>query len=181
MLTGEIIEQLGADAGAVTHMFMPVGVGGLAAAMAYPFWQLQDERLCRLVTVESLFSACFLTSIARGEATLVDVEEETLMAGLSCGEPSSLAWSMLREVLSDCVAITDDAVVPLMRYLHGLGIEAGECATSGLAALLQLHAHASPEFLAQFGLDADSVVVLIGCEGATDAAFYDRVVKGQEE
>ena len=77
--------------------------------------------------------------------------------------------------------VTDDAVVPLMRYLHGLGIEAGECATSGLAALLQLHAHASPEFLSQFGLNADSVVVLIGCEGATDAAFYDRVVKEREE
>lgn len=164
VLTNEIIEQLKGDADAVSHVFMPVGVGGLAAAMVYPFWKHLNEKLCRLVTVESVFSSCFLTSIAAGRSTLVNVEEETLMAGLSCGEPSSLAWSMLHDVLSHCVAITDDAVKPLMRYFHGIGIEAGECATSGLAALLQLKDNASPGFLSDFGLDENSVVVLIGCE-----------------
>ena len=53
-------------------------------------------------------SACFLESIAAQTPTLVDITEETLMAGLS-GEVSQLAWELLQPSLSHCLAI-DDAV-----------------------------------------------------------------------
>jgi diaminopropionate ammonia-lyase len=49
-------------------------------------------------------------------------------------------------------------------------IEAGECATSGLAALLA--AKQDPQRWQQLGLSADSVILLIGTEGATDADIY---------
>ena len=86
-------------------------------------------------------SACFLKSIEAQTPTLFEISEETLMAGLSCGEVSHLAWDILRPSLSHCLSITDDAVAPLMRFLgheleDGLSIEAGECSTAGLAALL---------------------------------------------
>ena len=99
------------------------------------------------------------------------------MAGLSCGEVSSLAWGMLKPLVSHAAAITDDAVRPLMQYLHAQGIEAGECATSGLATLLQIHANANEDMKRHIGLGPDSVVLLIGCEGATDPEFYEEVVR----
>lgn len=123
-------------------------------------------------------SACFLASIAAQTPTLVDITEETLMAGLSCGEVSQLAWELLQPSLSHCLAIDDAAVAPLMaRFadgtIGGLPIEAGECATSGLAALLA--AKQNPQHWQNLGFDKDSVILLIGSEGATDVDIYDKL------
>jgi len=63
-----------------------------------------------------------------------------------------------------------------MRWFHqrSPSIEAGECATSGLAACLK--AHANPEAWSSMGFDANSVILLVGTEGATDPEFYARTV-----
>jgi diaminopropionate ammonia-lyase len=124
-------------------------------------------------------SACFLESINAQAPTLIEISEETLMAGLSCGEVSVLAWDVLRPTLSHCVSITDDAVAPLMRCLgQGLGndlsIEAGECSTAGLAALMA--AKRDPHLWSELAFDENSVVLLIGTEGATDPEFYQSIM-----
>ena len=178
VMTREIIDKLGDDAKTITHVFVPVGVGGLAAAIALPLWRELGVNTPRIVTVESVHSCCFLESIDAGEATPVDVKDETIMAGLSCGEVSTLAWDMLRPLVSHAAAITDDAVRPLMKYLHAHNIEAGECATSGLATLLQIHENAPEDMKRHIGLGPESVVLLIGCEGATDPDFYAEVTGG---
>ena len=135
-----------------------------------------DDHLCRLISVESRLSSCFHDSIKAGAPTLFDITEETLMAGLSCGEVSLLAWDLLQYSLSHCMTISDDAVAPLMKWFQqrATPIEAGECSTSGLAALLAAHAH--PDQWREMGFDADSVILLIGTEGATDRDLYDQLV-----
>ena len=74
------------------------------------------------------------------------------------------------------MAISDDSVAPLMRWFaqRDQPIEAGECSTSGLAALLQ--AHADPEQWAEMEFDNQSVILLLGTEGATDRALYDQLI-----
>jgi len=173
----EIINQL---AGArLSHAFLPVGVGGLASGVAAPLWAHMGENLCNLISVESTMSACFANSIEAGEPVLVDIKEETLMAGLSCGEVSLVAWEILQPTLSHCMAISDTAVPPLMRWFHERtpSIEAGECSVSGLAALLQAHQH--QEAWQEMGFNADSVVLLIGTEGATDPMLYQKIIDGE--
>ena len=172
----EVINQLGDET--LTHCLLPVGVGGLACGIVAPFWQQMNEKLPSMISVESHMSACFLESIAAKTPTLVDINEETLMAGLSCGEVSILAWELLQPSLSHCLAIDDAAVGPLMAQfadgsIAGVPIEAGECATSGLAALLA--AKHDPDLWQKLGLDADSVILLIGSEGATDADVYAKL------
>jgi diaminopropionate ammonia-lyase len=172
----EVIKQLGANK--LTHCFLPVGVGGLAGGIVAPIWQQMNADLPRMISVESHMSACFLESIAAQTPTSVDISEETLMAGLSCGEVSALAWELLQPSLSHCLAIDDAAVAPLMAKfadgtIGGMPIEAGECATSGLAALLA--AKQDPQRWQQLGLSADSVILLIGTEGATDADIYEKL------
>ena len=51
---------------------------------------------------------------------------------------------------------------------------AGECATSGLAALLA--AKQDSDCWQQLGFNADSVILLIGSEGATDADIYAEFI-----
>ena len=174
VMTNEALAQMGDTR--PSHAFLPIGVGGLAAAVAAPLWHDMDEQLCQLISVESRLSSCFHDSIKAGAPTLFDITEETLMAGLSCGEVSLLAWDLLQHSLSHCMTISDDGVAALMKWFQQRPnpIEAGECSTSGLAALLAAYAH--PDQWQEMGFNADSVILLIGTEGATDRELYDQLV-----
>lgn len=178
IISAEVMDQMGEQR--PTHAFLPVGVGGLASGIVGPFWDDMGSNMCKAISVESAMSACFLESIRNDRPTLVDIAEETMMAGLSCGEISSLAWDILRPTLSHCLSITDAGVAPLMQaFAHGqltsdnAKIEAGECSTSGLAALIA--ATSDPALKNQLGLDENSIILLIGTEGATDPALYSDI------
>ena len=175
VMAGEVLDQLG---GPPSHALLPVGVGGLAAGIVAPLWQAAGASLGRMITVESHMSSCMRDSLVAGTPTLVDITEETLMAGLSCGEVSDLAWDILKPTVSHCVTIGDEAVAPLMRWFHDRtpSIEAGECSTSGLATLLK--AQADPVAWKALDMTADSVVLLVGTEGATDPDFYHHTISG---
>ena len=177
VMASETLEQVGDQQ--LSHAFLPVGVGGLAGGIVARLWQATGERLCKIISVESDKSPCLQQSIVAKKPTLFDITEETLMAGLSCGEVSQLAWEVLQPTVSHCLSITDQAVAPLMRLLgHGLdgspSIEAGECATAGLSAMLA--AKQDSNLWSALGLDSDSVVLLIGTEGATDLELYRSIM-----
>lgn len=178
VMASETLEQLGDQQ--LSHAFLPVGVGGLAGGVVARLWQAMGDRLCKIISVESKKSPCLQQSIAAQTPKLFDITEETLMAGLSCGEVSQLAWEILQPTVSHSLSITDQAVAPLMRLLkHGLdgspSIEAGECATAGLAAMLA--ARQDSNLWSALGLNPDSVVLLIGTEGATDPELYQSITE----
>ena len=56
----------------------------------------------------------------------------------------------------------------------GGAIEAGECSTAGLTALVA--AKKDPALWQKLGFGPTSVVLLIGTEGATDPGLYDQLV-----
>ena len=179
VMSHEVLKQM--EGMRLTHAFLPVGVGGLAAGIVAPLWQSMGDKLCKVISIESDMSACFLKSIEAQTPIFLEISKETLMAGLSCGEVSQLAWDVLHPTLSHCLSITDDAVAPLMRFLgYGLGdnlsIEAGECSTAGLAALMA--AKRDPDLWLDLELDENSVVLLIGTEGATDPELYQSIMSG---
>ena len=124
-----------------------------------------------------------LESIAHGTPTSVNIKEETIMAGLSCGEVSEIAWEILSPTLSHCMSIGDQGIPKIMRLfadgsLGGGLIEAGECAASGLAALLI--ARTNPRIWDNLNFDEQSDVLLIGTEGATDPILYRKLISGIE-
>ena len=177
----ETMDQIGSAR--PSHCFLPIGVGGMAAGIVAPLWRAMGDNFSRMIGVESYMSACFLESIQSQTPQLIDIREETLMAGLSCGEISDLAWEILQPSLHHCLSITDNAIAPLMAEFAdgtfgGGPIEAGECATAGVAALLA--ANRDPDLWQILGFGPDSVVLLIGTEGATDPVIYDSMIaKGQ--
>ena len=89
VMGAETIEQMGEDR--PTHALLPVGVGGLAAGVISPLWHAMGRDLGRMIAIESSLSACMHDSIVAGEPTVINTTEETLMAGLSCGEVSDVA------------------------------------------------------------------------------------------
>lgn len=163
----------------ITHVFVQGGVGGLASAVCGYLWQRFGENRPRLVVVEPKLANCLYQSAVNGKPTVVDITEETIMAGLSCGEVSYLAWKILAPCVDDFLTITDELVGPTMRLLaEGIGgaepVVAGESAVAGLAALIALQANSS--LAKKLRLEDHSRVLLIGTEGATDPEIYRQIV-----
>jgi diaminopropionate ammonia-lyase len=164
-----------------THVFLQGGVGGLAAGVIAALRQHWGAEAPRAIIVEPELAACLFESAKTGTATNVAIAEETLMAGLSCGEPSALAWDILAEEASDFLTIPESIVAPTVRLLaRPVGgdpiVEAGESAIAGLAALVA--ARQDSALSARLGLDAVSRVLLIGSEGVTDPAIFKMIMEG---
>ena len=180
VMTEEICEALER---APTHVFLQGGVGGLAAGVIAGLRQYWGADAPRVIIVEPELAACLFESAKAGTATRVAIDEETLMAGLSCGEPSELAWEILAEEASDFLTIPENIVGPSVRLLaQPLGddpaVEAGESAIAGLAALIA--ARQDVGLAAKLGLDAGSRVLLIGSEGVTDPAIFKMIMEGRD-
>lgn len=161
-----------------THVFLQGGVGGLAASMAAAFRQHWGESSPRVIVVEPELAPCLLVSAKEGRATIAPISKETLMAGLSCGEPSELAWKILEEEASDFLTIPENVVGPTMRLLANSpygdpGLEVGESAIAGLAGFI---CSASQQNLrSKTGLTENSRVLLIGTEGVTDGSLFNQL------
>lgn len=172
VMADEAADQIGA---APTHVFVPGGVGGVAAAVAAQM-RARFGTGPRVIVAEPDRAACLLASAEAGAPVSVPGELDTLMAGLACGEPSLLAWQELERSAFAFCCVTDASAVACMRALAARTppVVAGESAVAGLAALLL--AAAQPFARSALGLDAASRVLLFGTEGATDPLVYERLV-----
>ena len=180
VMTREMCRQM---ATAPSHVFLQGGVGGLAAGVTAGLRQHYGADAPRVVIVEPDRAACLFESARTGRATSVAIEEETIMAGLSCGEPSELAWDILAEEASDFLTIPDSLIAPTVRLLArplagDPAIEAGESAVAGLSALIA--ARQDPTLSQELGLTAASQVLLIGSEGVTDRAIFEAIMEDRD-
>ena len=176
VLVDEIATQIDAPP---THVFVQGGVGGLAAAVFARLSQIYGDDAPRMIVVEPELAACLFASAKVGTPRSVNIEEETWMGGLSCGEPSEMAWQVLRETASDFVTVPESLVKPSLKILaEPLGgdapIAAGESAIAGLAALLAIMQNTKRA--TALGLSEQSRVLLIGSEGITDSETYAAVM-----
>lgn len=176
-----MVREIMAQAKAPTHIILQAGVGGLAAAITAAFWQEMGEAMPEIIIVEANLAPCLIASARSGKAETVHIQEETIMAGLSCGEASPLAWEILKRSASHFVTIADTGVPTGMRLLAsgdaGPKIEAGECGLPGIIALAGIMKDETLRNSAK--LDETSRVLVFGCEGATDPEIYAKVISGE--
>ncbi|UUX49620.1 diaminopropionate ammonia-lyase [Nisaea acidiphila] len=175
VMASEVLAQADAPP---THMFVQAGVGGFAAAMVARLWQKLGADAPRSIVVEPDLAACAIESARQDKPAIVPIHEETLMAGLSCGEMSLVAWPILSAGCTDYVTVGEEGVGPAMRLLAsgeaGAKITGGESGVAGLLGLLAVCAH--PVLKERIGLGPESRVLLIGSEGATDPEIYRSIV-----
>ena len=177
MLIGQEILRAGGPA--PSHVFVQAGVGGLAAALAAFFWESLGAERPRLIVVEPILADCIFRAAEAGRVVTIEGSTETFMACLAAGEASPLAWTVLAGGMDDVRALPDEAAMSAMRLLaDGVAgdpvLVAGESGAAALAGLVA--AAGSPTLREALGLGPDSRVVVIGSEGATDPATYERVV-----
>jgi diaminopropionate ammonia-lyase len=153
---------------------VPVGVGSLAqAAVAhYRSSGLPYEGRPRLLSVEPDTAACVLRSLAGGALASVPTAA-TVMNGLNCGTPSSIAWPYLRDGLDAAIAVTDSDAREAVAALSSAGVAAGPSGAAGLAGLrAALTGSGAAARRRDLGLDAVGapVVVCLSTEGPLSVA-----------
>jgi diaminopropionate ammonia-lyase len=174
----EIDEQLAAAGAAPPRLaLIQTGVGALAAAAAR-HWRrpglARGERPA-LANVEPTGAACVLESVAAGRLVTVPAgAHSSLMAGLNCGTPSSVAWPAMQQGMDVFVAVPDQRAIDAMRALADDGIVSGESGAAGVAGLLALCDDAGAR--KRLGLDTGAEVLALSTEGATDPESWRRHV-----
>ena len=163
-----------------THIFLQAGVGSMAAAVAAYFKQAHPQNPPKIILVEPTAADCFFRSAANGEITAVTGEMRTMMAGLACGEPSPIAWDILKRLTTAYLSCEDAAAARGMRALAqplagDKAIVSGESGASTLGALLD--AAVDEKAREALGLDGNARVLLFSTEGDTDPVNYRRVME----
>lgn len=154
---------------------VPVGVGALAAATVTWLKHRHAHGDTRIVGVEPMGADCMLRSIQVGMPVTVRGPHTSIMAGLNCGTPSSLAWPINSRGLDALVAIADNWPVRAMRDLAEIGVVAGETGAASLGGLSAL-CRAGQAACELLGIGAATRVLLICTEGVTGPGMYARLV-----
>jgi diaminopropionate ammonia-lyase len=184
-LFDEALEQL--DGVVPTHIFIQCGVGSLASALQAFLVQRYGAARPKLVVVEPKSYAGFYRSVRIGDGRPHGVEGEaaTIMAGLACGEPSTIAWEILRDYADVFVACPDTITVKAMRLLArplsgDPPIVSGEsgAVTTGLIHEI-LDREENRPLSDALGLDGQSEILLFSTEGDTDPEMYREIVAPQ--
>jgi diaminopropionate ammonia-lyase len=171
-LFGEVEEAL-AGLEEIELAAVQIGVGSLAAAAVHHL-RRPGRRTPLIVGVEPLDAACVLASLEAGRPVALTGPQRSIMAGLNCGRPSSVAWPTVSAGLDLALAVEDHWALEAMRVLARDGVVAGETGAAGLAGLLALRA--AGDTWGELGLPAGGSVLVLVTEGATDPETYERVV-----
>ena len=165
-----------------THIFLQAGVGSMAGAVAAYWKNRLGEGTPVIVVVEPNGFDCHYRSACADEIRFSPPDGETIMAGLACGEPNPISWSLLRHCAQFAAACPDFAAADGMRALSSPvagdpRIVSGESGAAAFGFLFEVMT--LPELSAMrtdIGLDKTSRVLLFSTEGATDLENYRDVV-----
>jgi len=174
LMAEEILDQMKAS-GWPTHVFVNVGVGGLATGIFGYIWgrcaQLGVPRP-RFISVEANNADGMLCSARAGEPRQhPDYAESTIQTGLCTKGICPMAWEVCGTAVNDFIAIPDEAVGPAMKLLaEEARIAGGESAVAGIIAMLA--ASVRPDLKKALELGPESRIVVIVCEGPPDHESY---------
>jgi len=172
----EIVDQIKKNK--ISHIILQAGVGGMAGAMVAGIARYLDN-VPTTITVEPDSAACVLESIRTGKIEKIDIKRESLMGGMSCGEVSLVPWEILKNSVKYCISLPDDDIAKTMKLLGNASfseekIIAGENSAPGVISLI---ASCEDEKIKEkIGLNKNSNVMLIGCEGDTDQTMYQKLI-----
>ena len=180
----EAFEQIGDIA--PTHVFIQCGVGSLAASLQSFLVERYGADRPLLICVEPTRAACFYRSVTAGDgrAHVVTGRLDTIMAGLACGEPSSLAWNILRDYGDLFVVCPDRVTVRGMRVLGSplpgdRQIISGESGAVTLGLLYETATDTANRPLREhLHLNRSSRILLFSTEGDTDPQMYRSILWG---
>ena len=166
-----------------THIFLQAGVGSMAGALTDFFAGFYPDEKPVITIVEPTGAACFYeTALANDGKRHFVRDMHTIMAGLCCGEPCTIAWDIISRAADHVIACEDRTAADGMRILGNplpgdrqiISGESGAVTTGAVCELMT--ENDCPEIREAIGLNHDSVVLCISTEGDTDRQNYRDIV-----
>ncbi len=179
----EAVDQLHGEL--PTHIFLQAGVGSMAACIAGYFAALcGPEKRPTITIIEPSGADCIYRTAAADDGKLHIVSENmhSIMAGLCCGEPCTIAWDVLKDHADNFISMPDYAAAQGMRILgNPLGddprIISGESGASTLGFVAEVLGNPKlKEFKQLLRLNEHSRILCFSTEGDTDRENYRRIV-----
>ncbi len=167
-----------------THVFVQAGVGALAASVIGYYHALFGAEAPKCVVVEPDSADCLYRSTleADGLPHRLGGDLDTIMAGLACGEPSPIAWEILKEATCGFVSCPDFIAAKGMRiYATPLSgdpfIVSGESGAVTLGALVSiLREPGLFELRDYLKINKYSEILFINTEGNTDPIHFRQII-----
>ena len=184
----EAARQLEKDSVKPTHVFVQAGVGAMAGGIVgYLAHRYENSRpYFVIVEPENIPCIYYSAKVADGSAHPAEVQKDTIMAGLNCGEPCQLTWPILRDFTDWYMKCPDSISAHGMRILaNPLGADtkiiSGEsgAVTAGVAEVICSRKEYA-QLKKQMYIDENSVILCFSTEGDTDPEQYDRIVNRGE-
>ena len=175
----EVVDRIGRNK--ISHIILQAGVGGMAGAMIAGVARYLENKPVTII-VEPDSAACVLESIKTGKIEKIDIKRESLMGGMSCGEVSLVPWEILKNSVKYCISLPDDDIAKTMKLLGNASfsdekIIAGENSAPGVISLIA--SCEDQKIKEKIGLNNDSNILVIGCEGDTDQIMYQKLISQQ--
>ncbi|MEF9940206.1 MAG: diaminopropionate ammonia-lyase [Clostridium sp.] len=167
-----------------THIFLQAGVGSMAGTIIGLFSAIYGEERPIITVVEPNKADCiFRTAEANdGEMRIVSGEMNTIMAGLACGEPCSIAWDVMKNYADNFISCPDYAAAQGMRILGNpmMGdsrVISGESGASTFGCVAEIMRDPLlTDIKKKLKLDENSKVLFFSTEGDTDQENYKSIV-----
>ena len=167
-----------------THIFLQAGVGSMAGAIAGLFAALYGEDRPIVTIVEPSKADCiFRTAQANdGKLRFVAGDMDTIMAGLACGEPCSIAWNVLKDHADHFISCPDYVAAKGMRILGNPAgrddrVISGESGASCFGCVAEIMTNPELTHIREkLALNETSRVLFFSTEGDTDRKHYKDIV-----
>ncbi len=180
-IAAEISEQLPEMP---THIILQAGVGSFASAILGYFAAKYGENRPKCIILEPNAADCIYRSAEAndGKIRIVEGDMPTIMAGLACGQPSTISYDIIRAYADAYVSCPDYVSALGMRMLgNPIGddqrIISGESGAAGMGLIREIMKNPElAEIKEALSFDESARVLLISTEGDTDRENYRRIV-----
>lgn len=167
-----------------THVFVQAGVGSLAGAVVGYFAHKYKENPPVMVVCEASAADCLYRSAVEATGKLVNVsgDLQTIMAGLACGEATTIGWDILKNHTSVFASCPDWMSAKATRiYANPLPgdphIVSGESGSVPLGLCYTvLHDADANDLKEALKLDENSNILVLSTEGDTDPVRYREII-----
>jgi diaminopropionate ammonia-lyase len=167
-----------------THIFVQAGVGALAASVVGFYSALFPDDPPKFVVVEPEKAACIYRSAEMNDGVPHSVTGnlDTICAGLACGDPSPLAWGILKEDADVFMKVPDYVAARGMR-IYAVPLKGDEFIISGESGAITLGAFYSimtepqaKSLVDYLGIGEESHVLFLNTEGNTDPTHFRQII-----
>ena len=178
-MAAEAVQQLGDKK--PTHIFLQAGVGAMAGALSAFFRDIYGFD-AKIVIVEPDKADCFYQTAKADDNSIhaVGGALDTIMAGLACGEPCTIAWDLLKYCADAFISMEDTVAANGMRIMAApLGkdtaVTSGESGASGFGAVAEICRNHT-QIKTDLDINENSTILCFSTEGATDVENYRNIV-----